>query len=186
MSKKRDSGWQPLNTAKHYSLTDDSRVYHPIKFGEDYPGYRPKGDEMPTDRPIDNDQRFCYYTNVRVWKTSQVPEERTHRVASDKVRLWLDDVQNTNPDIQVNFPPSQVEANQKPATAKASGKGASKKQSSVPPGSDTARAKQARSSADEKDKKAGKGREGYLPSLSKNWQLLQRHLHPRSARHIPV
>ena len=60
-----------------YSLTDDSKVYHPIKFGEDYPGYRPKGDEMPTDRPMDNDQRFCYYTNVRVWKTSQVPEERT-------------------------------------------------------------------------------------------------------------
>ena len=149
-----------------YSLIDDSKVYHPIKFGEDYPGYRPKGDEMPTDRPIDNDQRFCYYTNVRVWKTSQVPEERTHRVASDKVRLWLDAVQNTNPDIQVDFPPSQVEANQTIAAAKSSGKGARKRQSSVPPESDTAKAKQARSRADEKDKKAGKGK-GRIPSIPK-------------------
>ena len=136
-----------------YSLIDDSKVYHPIKFGEDYPGYRPKGDEMPTDRPIDNDQRFCYYTNVRVWKTSQVPEERTHRIASDKARLWLDAVQNTNPDIQVDFPPSQVEANQTIAAAKSSGKGARKRQSSVPPESDTAKAKQGKAKADEKDKK---------------------------------
>ena len=59
-------------------------------------------------------------------------------MASDKVRLWLDAVQNTNPDIQVDFTPSQVEANQKIATAKSSGKGARKRQSSVPPESDTA------------------------------------------------
>ena len=149
-----------------YSLTDDSKVYHPIKFGEDYPGYRPKSNEMPTDRPVDNDQRFCYCTNVRVWKTSQVPEERTHRVATDKVRLWLDAVQNTNPDIQVVFPPSQVEANQAIAAAKSSGKGARKRQSSVPPDSDTAKAKQARSRADETDKKAGKGK-GRIPSIPK-------------------
>ena len=149
-----------------YSLTDDSKVYHPIKFGEDYPGCRPKGNEMPTDRPSDNDQRFCYYTNVRVWKTSQVREERTHRVASDKVRLWLDAVQNTNPNIQVDFPPSQVEANQTTTAAKSSGKGARKRQSSVPPESDTAKAKQARSRADEEDKRAGKGK-GRIPSIPK-------------------
>ena len=75
-------------------------------------------------------------------------------------------MQNTNPDIQVNFPPSQVEANQTIAAAKSSGKGARKRQSSVPPESDTAKAKQARAKADEKDKKAGKGK-GRIPSIPK-------------------
>ena len=87
-------------------------------------------------------------------------------MASDKVRLWLDAVQNTCPDLKADFPPSQVEANQTVAAAKSSGKGARKRQSSVPPGSDTAKAKQARSMAEEKDKKAGKGK-GRIPSIPK-------------------
>ena len=167
-SVKEKGFWMAaLEHNKTYSLVDDCKVYHPIKFGEAYPGYRPKGDEMPNDRPTDNDQRFCYYTNVRLWKTSQVPEERTHRVASDKVRLWLDAAQSTNPGIQVDFPPSQVEANQKIAAAKSSGKRARKRQSSVPPESDTAKAKQARAKAEEKGKKAGKGK-GRIPSIPKH------------------
>ena len=48
---------------KGFCLIDDSKVYHPINFGEDYPGYRPTGNDMPTDRPKDNDQRFYYHTN---------------------------------------------------------------------------------------------------------------------------
>ena len=87
-------------------------------------------------------------------------------MAADKVRLWLDAVQNTNPDTQADFPPSQAEANQTVAAAKSSGKGARKRQSSVPPESDTAKAKQARSMAEEKGKKAGKGK-GRLPSIPK-------------------
>ena len=166
-SVKEKGFWEEaLGHNKIYSLIDDSKVYHPINFGEDHSGYRPSGDEMPTDRPKDNDQRFCYHTNIKVWKTSQVPEERTLRVASDKVRLWLDAVQTTCPDIKADFPPSQVEANQAVVAAKSSGKGARKRQSSVPPGSDTAKAKQARSMAEEKDKKAGKGK-GRIPSIPK-------------------
>ena len=121
------------------------------------PDYRPRGDEMPKDRPKDNDPRFCYHSNVKLWKTTQVVEERSLRVASDKVRLWLDAVQNTCPDIKAEFPPSQAEANQATAAAKASGKGGRKRQSSVPHGSDTAKAKQARSMDEEKGKKGGKG-----------------------------
>ena len=123
-SVKEKGFWEEaLRHNKMYSLIDDSKVYHPINFGEDYPGYRPTGNEMPKDRPKDNDQRFYYHTNVKVWKTSQVPEERTLRVATDKVRLWLDAPQNTDTDLKADFPPSQVEANQTIAAAKASGKG---------------------------------------------------------------
>ena len=166
-SVKEKGFWEAaLEHNKIYSLMDDSKVYHPITFGEDNPDYRPRGDEMPKDRPKDNDQRFCYHSDVKLWKTTQVVEERSLRVASDKVRLWLDAVQNTCPDIRAEFPPSQVEANQATAAAKASGKGARKRQSSVPPGSDTAKAKQARSMAEEKGKKGGKGK-GRIPSIPK-------------------
>ena len=166
-SVKEKGFWEEaLRHNKMYSLIDDSKVYHPINFGEDHPGYRPTGSEMPKDRPKDNDQRFYYHTNVKVWKTTQVPEERTLRVATDKVRLWLDPPQNTDTDLKADFPPSQVEANQTIAAAKASGKGRRKRQSSVPPGSDTAKAKQARSAAEEKGKKAGKGK-GRIPSIPK-------------------
>ena len=41
-----------------------------------------------------------------------------------------------------------------------------KRQSSVPPGSDTAKAKQAKAQSDEKDKKAGVGK-GRIPSIPK-------------------
>ena len=134
--------------------------------GEDHPGYRPTGSEMPKDRPKDNDPRFYYHTNVKVWKNTQVPEERTLRIATDKVRLWLEAPQNADAHLKIDFPPSQVEANQANAAAKASGKGRRKRQSSVPPGSDTARAKQARSAAEEKGKKGGKGK-GRTPSIPK-------------------
>ena len=80
----------------------------------------------------------------------------TTPIATDKVRLWLDAPQNTDTDLKADFPPSQVDANQTIAAAKASGKGRKKRQSSVPPGSDTAKAKQARSMAEEKDKGEGK------------------------------
>ena len=52
------------------------------------------------------------------------------------------------------------------AAAKASGKGARKRQSSVPPGSDTAKAKQAKAMAEEKGKKGGKGK-GRIPYIPK-------------------
>ena len=164
---KEKGFWEAaLEHNKMYSLMDDSKVYHPIAFGDDNPDYRPRGAEVPTDRPKDNDPRFCYHTRVKLWKTTQVPEARSLRVASDKAHLWLDAVQNTCPDIKAEFPPSQEEANQATATAKASGKGARKRQSSVPPGSDTAKAKQARSMAEEKGKKGGKGK-GRIPSIPK-------------------
>ena len=149
-----------------YSSIDDSRIYHPITFGEEYPGYRPKADEVPTDRPKDNDPRFCYHTTVKLWKNSQVSEERTHRIATDKARPWLDALQNINSDIQVIFPSTQEETDQAIAAAKASKQGARKRQSSVPPESDTAKAKQARAQAEEGEKKAGKGK-GRIPAISK-------------------
>ena len=165
--KEKGFFWEDaLTHNKIYSLIDDSKVYHPITFGEDNPDYRPRGDEMPKDRPKDNDPRFCYHSNVKLWKTTQVVEERSLRVASDKVRLCFDAVQNTCPDIKTEFPPSQAEANQATAAAKASGKGGRKRQSSVPPGSDTAKAKQARSMDEEKGKKGGKGK-GRIPSIPK-------------------
>ena len=151
-----------------YSLSDEGKVYHAINFDEDYPGYKPKDDEMPDDKPRDNDQRFGYYTNVTVWDTCQVKEERTLRVASDKVNAWLDLGLSTNPSLTAVFPPSQEEANGGSTANKPTGKGARKRQSSVPPGSDTAKAKQAKAQSDERDKKAGVGKEGYLPSLNKN------------------
>ena len=130
-SVKEKGFWEEaLRHNKTYSLIDDSKVYHPINFGEDYPGYRPTGSEMPRDRPKDNDPRFYYHTNIKVWKTTQVPEERTLRIATDKVRLWLEAPQNADAHLKIDFPPSQVEANQTSAGAKASGKGRRKRQSS--------------------------------------------------------
>ena len=38
------------------SYADDGKVYHAIKFGQDYPNYRLTGDDVPNDRPSDNDQ----------------------------------------------------------------------------------------------------------------------------------
>ena len=149
-----------------YSLIDDSKAYHPINFGEEHPDYRPRGDDVPRDRPKDNDQRFYYHTTVKVWKTSQVHEERTLQMATDKARQWRQPPQNIDTDPNVVFPPTQVEANQAVAVAKASGKGARKRQSSVPPGSDTAKAKQAKAMAEEKGKKGGKGK-GRIPSIPK-------------------
>ena len=166
-SVKEKGFWEEaLRHNKTYSLTDDSKVYHPIKFGEDHPGYRPTGSEMPKDRPKDNDPRFYYHTDIKVWKTSQVPEERTLQVATDKVRIWLESPQNADAHLKIDFPPSQAEANQPSGGAKASGKGSRKRQSSVPPGSDTAKAKQARSAVEEKGKKGGKGK-GRIPSIPK-------------------
>ena len=109
---------------------------------------------MPTDKPGNNDQRFCYYTNVKWWKECQVKEERTLRVASDKVQSWLDLGYTDNPDLTAVFPPSQEEANQGTTASKKTGKGARKRPSSVPPGSDTAKAKQARAQAEGGEKKA--------------------------------
>ena len=149
-----------------YSLSDEGKVYHAINFGEDYPGYKPTADDMPDDKPRDNDQRFCYYTNVKVWDACQVREERTLRVAFDKVSTWLDLGLSNNPSLTAVFPPSQEEANQGTAAHKPDGKGARKRQSSVPPGSDTAKAKQAKAQSDEKDKKAGAGK-GRMPSIPK-------------------
>ena len=163
-----------LEHNKTYSLTDDSKVYHPIKLGEDYPGCGPKGDEMPSD----NDQRFCYYTNVRVWKTSQVPEERTHRVASDKVRLWLDAVQNTNPNIQAQIKQLLLRNHLE--------KGQGRDNllyllSQIQP-----RPSKQGQGLTKRTRRLVKGREGYLPFPSKHWQLLQRYWRPRSLRCIPV
>ena len=64
------------------------------------------------------------------------------------------------------FPPSQEEANQASMAAKPTGKGARKRQSSVPLDSDTAKAKQAKAQSDEKDKKAGAGK-GRIPFIPK-------------------
>ena len=86
-----------------YSLIDDSKIYHPINFGEEHPDYRPRGDDMPSDRPRDNDQRFCYHTTVKVWKTSQVHEERTLQMATDKAREWRQPPQNIDTDPNVVF-----------------------------------------------------------------------------------
>ena len=135
-------------------MTDDSKVYHKITFGEDRPGYKPKDDDLPSDKPVNNDQRFCYYTEVKWWKDCQVKEERTLRVASDKVQGWLDIGYTNNPDLSAVFPPSQEEANQATTANKKAGKGAKKRPSSVPPASDTAKAKQAKAQSDAGEKKA--------------------------------
>ena len=105
-----------------------------------------------TSQKTINDQRFCYYTEVRRWNECQVKEERTLRVASDKVQSWLD-IGVTILDPTAVFPPSQEEANQATTASKKAAKGAKKRPSSVPPGSDTAKAKQAKALADAKEKK---------------------------------
>ena len=64
------------------------------------------------------------------------------------------------------FPSTQEETDQAIAAAKASKQGARKRQSSVPPDSDTAKAKQARAQAEEGEKKAGKGK-GRIPAIPK-------------------
>ena len=101
----------------------------------------------------------------------QVTEERTIRVATDKVSRGL-----LLPDLTATLPPSQVEVNQTAATAagRQSAKGAKKRQSSVPPDSDTARAKQSKKEADaaktaESSQKAGAGK-GRPRALSKQEQ----------------
>ena len=141
-----------------YSLIDDSKIYHPITFGEEYPGYRPKADEA--------NPRFCYHTTIELWKNSQILEERTHQNATEKARPWIEALQNINPDTQVIFPSTQKETDQAIAAAKAAKEGARKRQSSVPPESDTAKAKQARAQAEEGEKKAGKGK-GRVPAIPK-------------------
>ena len=108
---------------------------------------------MPSDKPADNDQRFCYYTEVKWWNDCQVKEERTLRVASDKVQAWLDIGCTNNPHLTAIFPPSQEESNQAATASKRAGKGAKKRPSSVPPGSDTAKAKQAKAQSDAAEKK---------------------------------
>ena len=154
-----------LHHAQH-SLTDEGKVYHAINFGEDYPGYRPADVDMPDDKPRDSDQRFGYYIEVKVWNSCQVKEERTLLVASDKVTAWLDLGMSNNPNLTATFPPSQEEANQGGAAKKPTGKGTRKRQSSVPPDSDTAKAKQARAQSDERIRRQVQGKEGYLPSLN--------------------
>ena len=134
-------------------MSDDSKVYHAIAFGEDHPGYKPGDDELPSDKPANNDLRFCYYKQVKWWNESQANEERTLRVASDKVQSWLDIGHVTDLDLTAVFPPSQEEANQATTASKKTGKGARKRPSSVPPGSDTAKAKQAKAQSDAGEKK---------------------------------
>ena len=134
--KERGFWEAALEHHARHSLSDDGKVYHAITFGEDHPGYKPKDDELPSD------------------KDCQVKEERTLRVASDKVQSWLDLGYTSNPDLTAVFPPSQEEANQATTASKKAGKGARKRPSSVPPGSDTAKAKQARAQADAGEKKA--------------------------------
>ena len=148
-------------------MTDEGKVYHAINFGEDNPNYKPKDDDMPDDRPRDNDQRFCYYTKVTVWDTCQVKEERTLHVATGKVHPWFDLGQSVNPSLTAIFPPSQEAANQANTGGKTAGQGARKRPSSVPPDSDTAKAKQARAQADDKGKKAGVGK-GRIPSTHRD------------------
>ena len=145
------------------SFTDDARVCHAIKFGEDFPNYRPSPDDMPDDKPGDNDQRFSYYTTVKLWHTCQTREERTTRVASDKVEQWLDLGQLVNPSLTATFPPSQEQVNQSKLKRQVGpkdnpiGKGGRKRPSSVPPDSDTAKAKQAKAQADATGAKGGTG-----------------------------
>ena len=114
----------------------DAKVYHAINFGQDYPDYKQKDEELPDDRPQDNDKRFSYYDDVVRWDTCQVAEERTFNTAVDKTRSWL-----LSSDMLVNFPLSQEESNRAAAKERQSGKGAKRRQTSVPPDSDTARPK---------------------------------------------
>ena len=160
-----------------YSFTDDARVYHAIKFGEDFPNYRPSPDDMPDDKPRDNAQRFSYYTTVKLWHTCQAREERTIRVASDKVEQWFDLGQSVNPSLTAIFPPSQEQVNQAKLkrqvdpTDNPIGKGGRKRPSSVPPDSDTAKANKQRLRPMLKVQRVALGREGYLPSLNMNCRL---------------
>ena len=94
------------------SLTNECKVHHAINFGEDYPGYRPADVDMPDDKPRANDQSFDYYTEVKVWTSCQVKEERRLCVASDKVTAWLDLGVSNSPSLTAAFPPSQEEVNQ--------------------------------------------------------------------------
>ena len=165
----RDRGFWEAGSLEHArcSNTDDAKVYHAIKFGQDHPNYKPTGDEVPKDRPVDNDQRFSYYTTVKRWDTCQVAEERTIRVATDKVNSWL-----VNPEMTATFPPSHLEANQpaKPTAAgKASGKGAKKRQSSVPPDSEQSKKEADEAKTVEASQKAGTGK-GRPRPLSKQEQ----------------
>ena len=89
---------------------------------------------------------------MKWWKDCQVKEERTLRVASDKVQGWLDKGYTNNPDLSAVFSITE-EANQATTASKKAGKGARKRPSSVPPVSDTAKAKQAEAQSDAGEKK---------------------------------
>ena len=155
-----------------YSFTDEGKVYHAIQFGEEFPNYRPSDDDMPDDKPGENDQRFSYHTEVKLWPTCQVREERTLRVATDKVDHWVDVGQLVNPTLNAIFPASQKDVNQAKlnrqadSTGSTTAKGDRKRPSSVPPDSDTARAKQAKAQAEVKGAKGGAGK-GSIPSIPK-------------------
>ena len=77
------------------------------------------------------------------WDTCQVTEERTIENATDKTKSWT-----VYPDMIVSFPLSQEKSNKAAAVEKQPGKGAKRRHSSVPPDSDTARAKQSKKDAD--------------------------------------
>ena len=118
-SKERAFWTAALQEHAQYHDTDDGKVYHAIKFGQDYPDYKPKDNELPDDRPQDNDKRFSYYTDVMRWDTCRVIEERTIQNASDKTKSWM-----VYPDMLVSFPLSQEESNRVVAMEKQPGKGA--------------------------------------------------------------
>ena len=100
------------------------------------------------------------FAEVTRWDTCQVTDQRTIDCAMDKTKSWV-----ISPDMQVSFPISQKESNKPVVAERSTGKGAKRRQSSVPPDSDTARAKQSKKDADaaqtgpqSRDVLIGKGR----------------------------
>ena len=171
-AKERGFWGMALLHHARYSFTDEGKAYHAIQFGEDFPNYRPSDDDMSNDKPRENDQRFSYYTEVKLWHTCQAREERTLRVATDKVDHWLDVGQSVNPTLTAVFPPSQKDVNQAKLNRQAGSTdtktaiGGRKRPASVPPDSDTAKAKQAKAQSDAKGAKGGVGK-GRIPSIPK-------------------
>ena len=49
--KERAFWTAALQEHAQYHDKDDAKVYHAIKFGQDYPDYKPKNHELPEDRP---------------------------------------------------------------------------------------------------------------------------------------